>query len=308
MPAKNSRTVASVSAEKPDVSLELITPELAEELLKLNSNNRHLSNPTLAVLMRAMASGRWINDGNPIRISWDNVILDGQHRLLAAVDTGETFESVVVRNLDPQCFASIDGGKPRTAADATSVAVAGMAGAGRKSAFARRVLLWESPRGIGSNASFTSIEIVDWIISHIDEINEMYSYERPSIASTKLRQGSTYDLLFWLFSKVDPSKAVLFFEELASGVDRPEGSPFISLEKAIHRTVKVLEDKGNGIKIERQVSALASNGAGRLRMVSLVIKAWNMWLAGETCEARAMQQPAEIPAISGLADLSGGAA
>lgn len=282
----------------PKVSIEVITPERAQELLKLNLNNRKINHDDLRKNMHAMANRRWLNDGNPIRISWDNVLLDGQHRLLAAVDTATSIESVMVTGLDPACSATIDGGKPRTATDAATIS--GIAAPGRKSAFARRVLLWESPKGIGSNASFTNSQIVDWLMDHVTEVNEMYSHARPSIQATKMRQGSTYDLLFWLFCKVSPEKAIGFFEELASGVDRPEGSPFISLEKAIHRKVKTLEPRANGVMVERVVDATASNGPGRVRLVSLVIKAWNMWISGEKSTPNAMVQPAEIPEIRGI--------
>jgi len=74
------------------------------------------------LLASEMARGRWKLNGDPIRFSRDGRLLDGQHRLWACVESGESFASVVVMDLDVNVFTTIDQGKRRSPADHLVVA------------------------------------------------------------------------------------------------------------------------------------------------------------------------------------------
>lgn len=103
-------------------SVETITPEIADEFLSINTNNRKVNKETVDDYVAQMKKGLWRLNGEPIIISSANVILDGQHRLLAVKKSGVTIQSLVVWGVDGgESFATIDTGRTRTASDILSI-------------------------------------------------------------------------------------------------------------------------------------------------------------------------------------------
>jgi hypothetical protein len=70
---------------------------------------------------REIAAGRWKPNGETIKFTMDGVLLDGQHRLAAVALAGVGIETTVVWGLDPDCFDTIDSGRPRSAADMLAI-------------------------------------------------------------------------------------------------------------------------------------------------------------------------------------------
>ncbi|WP_460985736.1 ParB N-terminal domain-containing protein, partial [Staphylococcus aureus] len=62
-------------------------------------------------------SGDWKNAGDTIRFDKDGSLIDGQHRLLACVNTNLAQNFLIVYGLDSEVFDVIDNGKGRTNAD-----------------------------------------------------------------------------------------------------------------------------------------------------------------------------------------------
>ena len=65
-----------------------ITPELAREILKGNSKNRKIRQQRVDYLADEMKNGRWQISHQGICIATDGRVLDGQHRLLAVIQSG----------------------------------------------------------------------------------------------------------------------------------------------------------------------------------------------------------------------------
>lgn len=86
------------SNKYPDVrvSVEHITPGIADKMLVGNVNNR---NPKIGTLCDALTDGEWVLNGATIVFSSNGRLLDGQNRLMACVSTGIAFDSVVVRGV-----------------------------------------------------------------------------------------------------------------------------------------------------------------------------------------------------------------
>lgn len=93
------------------------TPHIAATFLKQNTLNRPVRERHVEFLAREMAEGRWVKNGETIKVAEDESILDGQHRLMACVDSGVSFDSVVVYGLRPEAFMTIDTGVARSGAD-----------------------------------------------------------------------------------------------------------------------------------------------------------------------------------------------
>ena len=103
-------------------TVEFITPAIAEEYLKKNTDNRPLSNNTVNKYVREIENGEWKRNGESISFSEDGVLLNGQHRLHAIIKSGHTIETVVVRGCDNDSFTTCDGGKARSNADVFAIA------------------------------------------------------------------------------------------------------------------------------------------------------------------------------------------
>ena len=102
---------------KKSSNIEWITPDIAKEYLKLNILNRKMSESHVADLCDKVKNGLFEFNGESIIFSDDNVLLDGQHRLMACVKTGIPFESVVVRGVPRKAISTIDIGRNRSVAD-----------------------------------------------------------------------------------------------------------------------------------------------------------------------------------------------
>jgi hypothetical protein len=93
---------------------EVITPDRAKELLGMNTNNRPQRPTTQQVLIRDLKRNNFIYNGDTIRISSENVLLDGQNRLYACVKSGVPFVGLIVGNLPPEAMKTIDVGSRRS--------------------------------------------------------------------------------------------------------------------------------------------------------------------------------------------------
>ena len=97
----------------------MLTPQMAESFLEINTSNRKVRPSHVKATAEAMRRGEWQLSPQGISISNEGVILDGQHRLKAVVLSGATVPMLVWRGVDQSTFAILDRGLGRTIADAT---------------------------------------------------------------------------------------------------------------------------------------------------------------------------------------------
>lgn len=100
----------------------LITPQLAKELLSKNNTNRVISKGRISLYANDMLEGRWKeNTAEFIKVADNGDILDGQHRLLAIVQSNCPIWFHTAFGLNKSVFDVLDTGKVRSSADAFSV-------------------------------------------------------------------------------------------------------------------------------------------------------------------------------------------
>ena len=108
--------------KSPKVQFIRISPKMAKNWLEhSNPHNRALSEATVVRIVEAIKRGEWMQNGDSLRFDWDGNLLDGQHRLEAIVRTGKALWMVVISDLDPACFTTIDTGKKRNGSDVLSI-------------------------------------------------------------------------------------------------------------------------------------------------------------------------------------------
>lgn len=98
----------------------LITPQVAREWIdELNKNNyRPPSWVKVQQLADMMSAGKFFpQHPDGIQFDWFGRIGNGQHRLLAVIQSGVSVEFYVERGLDPEAFNYTDKNRPRSGAD-----------------------------------------------------------------------------------------------------------------------------------------------------------------------------------------------
>lgn len=94
--------------------IEMITPQIAAEYLKMNTDNyRTLSNSLVNAYAEDMRTGNWENNGEPISFRENGTLFNGQHRLNAVVKADTAIQFLVVRGI-PNDAKIADWGKTRS--------------------------------------------------------------------------------------------------------------------------------------------------------------------------------------------------
>ena len=91
--------------------------ELARALLARNPANRKISITTVDKYARDIGGGSWAFNGEPIIISADGFLNDGQHRCEAVIAAQKSIQVVLVIGTDRESRLTIDQGRNRLAGD-----------------------------------------------------------------------------------------------------------------------------------------------------------------------------------------------
>lgn len=95
-----------------------VTPEVAAEMLSRNTKNqRTISAMAVERYASDMTTQEWLINGETIKFSDKNELIDGQHRLEAIKASGESQVLIIVWGLDAEAMATIDTGRKRSYAD-----------------------------------------------------------------------------------------------------------------------------------------------------------------------------------------------
>jgi len=148
---------------------EMVTPEMAKELMQLNTGNfRKLDVNVVTKYANDMSAGAWMTNGDTIKISGTKVLLDGQHRLMAIIKSGVTVQCLIVRDLTALVGHTIDDGKARTAAH--WLAHNNVKNANKLAATAKMVVLYNKGywalTGVDAGRTPTRTEIIEYGIQN----------------------------------------------------------------------------------------------------------------------------------------------
>ena len=150
-----------------------IDPPMAKRVLERNTRNRPVSELHIGRLRQEMLSGRWRYNGEAIKWSVNNELLDGQHRLLAlaSLDDSISLPFLVVRGLPTDTQDTMDQGRTRSAGDQLSID--GLTGASDSKAVAgaiRTYITWSGGRMFGDQTRLGTrpgnSEVIEWAKAH----------------------------------------------------------------------------------------------------------------------------------------------
>lgn len=97
--------------------VEQIDPTIARCYLEANTQNRRVRRTWVAQLVKIMRDGDWRLNHQGIAFNCDGSLKDGQHRLMAIVESGVTILVMVTRGLPGEAMETIDVHQRRTEAD-----------------------------------------------------------------------------------------------------------------------------------------------------------------------------------------------
>jgi hypothetical protein len=85
---------------KPQIEVEIVavTPAMAVEMLKKDSETRLMNEKRIKQYAREMKAGRWVLNGSTIAIAEDGSLIDGRHRLWAVFDADIPVTLLIVYN------------------------------------------------------------------------------------------------------------------------------------------------------------------------------------------------------------------
>jgi hypothetical protein len=222
----------STNGTKPSAEWELITPDVAEQLLKMNDNNRKVRVYRVSKYARAISLDDWGLTGQPIIIDWNGKLMDGQHRLMAVVETKASIWMLVVRGVDPKLFPLIDKGAARTAGDAFTWA--GIQHANMSSAALRNLIaILQNKKALRDPMTINSItdqELLDAYQLHKATITWAAPLSARVSSAIKLPPAKYLTAVLLLtLDDCDPESIQSFTDQLVTGANLAEGSPILAL-------------------------------------------------------------------------------
>lgn len=245
-----------------DARVVTITPDIATEWLAHNSRNRTARTGLVSQYARDMASGAFSLSGQPIIRNGDGSILDGQHRLLACVQAGVPFDSLVVSGIDSGVMHTLDSGAKRTFAD--YLKIEGVANGNDVASITRLTLMWGEREAGGDKSNAvrrrSHSELRAFYLRYADALNDAASI----VAGTAGVRG-----LHWKRSVIGAVAANL----IANGCDRD------SVEWFVKASRNGEADRGSptGLLYERLLRNSLKSGLqlDSWHELALTVKAWN---------------------------------
>ena len=247
--------------------VEVITPKLAQEYLKLNTNNRPISNLQVNRLVEQMREGKYMLNGEPIIFSESNVLLQGQHRLLACVKSGCDIETFVVRGVKDEVFHTLDSGRNRTVSDV--FAISGVPDYAKTSSIVIAYI-----RLTKSLGSFTGLRGYKSLGVNKKDIIDVYKNNEELIYDIKLYSNRLTDRMKLLtLSEVGAIMTYLIKNKKHN-------------KDVVKRFFGELFDSSENVTINALRLKLINNLASDKKMtqrykITLIAKAWNAYICGK---------------------------
>lgn len=157
-----------------------ISPDTAMAMMERNKSdewsNRPHSEKGVARYVKAMKAG-WKYTGEPIIFSKSGDLLNGQHRLMACIEAGASFDCLVVFGIDDDAFKYMDIGIARTAAHI--FAIEGIANHAVVAAAVRLLLGYKNNTGWrGLAPDVENSVLLDFYYQH-QRLQDSLTYSRP---------------------------------------------------------------------------------------------------------------------------------
>lgn len=257
---------------KTEIKSVTITPQYAEELLKMNINNRNVRQHKVDALAKAMTQGEWELSNDAITISEGNILLNGQHRLMAVVQSGVACPFILFTGAADKSFDVMDTPALRRVSDV--IQRKGGTNVVRSEAAVRRYLNllidlqneWETAFRFNNRSDATRRSMIDCYDNHKEDL-----YKWMSICS-RLLEGN--------IAVVSPTLLCAFSMFLEKNLHHPEDKIKTFLRELLvdgatkHATILHVRKKLLRNKMKTEILARHDD-------FRFIIRAWNDYLLGK---------------------------
>jgi hypothetical protein len=237
-------------------SIEVITPEKAQGWLEANTFvNRRVRDTHVKMIASEIREGRWKLNGEAIVFDPQGNLLDGQHRLWAIIEANRAVSSVVVRNITPDAFATLDSGVKRTAGDVLSAS--GIKN-GMSAAAAIKLVHFVMSNDHNILNKMSNAETLALMDRYVG-IEEASTLVCNTTQARRIMAGTPLAATMYFALQVDRDKALDFLSGISSGEGLLRGDP----------------------RLTCRTYFLSRRGTHRIKnyiQLALLIKTWNAFL------------------------------
>jgi hypothetical protein len=224
-----------------------VTPDMAEDWLKKNRQNRKVREDRVDRYADLMRDGEWLVSPDAIAFSYTDKLINGQHRLkaIAQLDKGESVQCMVVFNLDPSAFKIADVGIKRTGADV--LRIEGFKSAEEMAAVCRLLALWHQGRleelhQYENVHNSTVVEIATACRDRLTEVVEKISSSKKALQH--LMPRSLMAFTHFAYKPSFPKRAEHFLNGLMKGKNYPAADWAAEFDdKNVKNPIQLLRDK-----------------------------------------------------------------
>lgn len=259
----------------PHVEFVNLTPALAKDLLDRNDGNRAIRQTKMLQFACDMLDGKWAMNGEPIIVSTDGRLNDGQHRCLAVIEANTTVPVVIMFGIERETRLTVDQGGARTAGD--FLGMEGVQNAAAVAAIARLAIAFERNEGRAFTDSqrITSREIRERVARDEGLARSATFGHTEGNYSRNFIAGSSIGFAHYVLSRIDRVDA----EEWLARVCRGDG---IKLKDPAHTVREKLIGAGR---------------LGRDKKLKLLFQAWTFHRRGMKVAASSMNSEPPFPAL-----------
>lgn len=242
-----------------------VTPAIARALLdqakSAGFTNRRLKRKVVDKYAHIMSKGGWTLNGEDIILDLDGILINGQHRLQAVIQSGVTVPFFFKLNVPRETFSTFDDGAKRTLADV--LGIVGYQEESKLKTVVSWLYRWETRQLTTGAAGLDNVTGLEYTTKWKHQIQRSINFVRNRRFATL----TTPMLVFChaVFSTKSKEDADTFIEQLIEGENLSKADQTYWLRKR-----------------------LEVNSSGRQRVreqtkdkVYLIFKAWNNWRKGK---------------------------
>lgn len=248
-----------------DLHIATITPQIAATLLRANTCNRPVSRMIVANYAEMMASGQWKLNGETIKVTSKGVLLDGQHRLLACVQSGTAFRAYYVEVEDDTVFDTIDVGKKRSGSDI--LAIKGEKQTSLLAAVLPLVRAYYKTGKLNVNSRRCNNMDLEGILEEHPDVREDVSYAGSRKVCAQLYTKTSIAVSRYVLSMIDRKQAHAFIEDLLYGEGLKRGDAAFAV-------------RNHMLDIHAKTGLRISENS---YIIAVIFKAWNFYRKDKQC-------------------------
>jgi hypothetical protein len=206
-----------------------MTPELAAVLLGRNEGNRKVKQRRVDDIARDIMAGSWKLNGEPIIVSSEGKLNDGQHRCAAVIQSKMPTDMLVVFGVSGDSRDTVDHGVGRSPGD--DLALHGHANGVQLAATARMVWRWRTYGELlrSGNRTPTRMELMRVVEENPGLNRSLLMVGSKGPRAKAIASIATLAFCHFAFKTVAAETEVArFFDALIDGADLQRGDPILN--------------------------------------------------------------------------------